>query len=303
MLQALLNETIRKNKSAAIVKMGKGVYGLKEWGPGHSNQHRSPSSPIVTLHQCKHIDRTTKRLQCSAALRLHAHKRGYLAVACDAGHQWVWCAHCCDCSLGMRGCIVSAHWMERDSFDTGTRNHMQRHFAGMRKVKGVLVREKGCMSHTQGEGGKQAMEKRKILKLARVERNTSINKQKRAAAEEVLRGTGKRKQKEQLTQDKRSRSMPVKQGICEHQRRRSRCKECGGGSICRHQRRKDQCTECGGSSICQHKRIRSMCEECRGPSICQHQRERDTCKECEQQIANARRLLRKAKMILFGDDS
>ena len=88
------------------------------------------SEPIVSLHQCKHVDRTTKRMQCTAALHLRAHKRGYLAVACDAGHQWVWCAHCCDCSLGTRGCIMPAHWMERDSYDTGKRNHMQRHFTG-----------------------------------------------------------------------------------------------------------------------------------------------------------------------------
>lgn len=86
--------------------------------------------PIVALHQCKHVDRTTKRMQCTAALHLRAHKRGYLAVACDAGHQWVWCAFCCDCSLGTRGCIMPAHWMERDSYDTGKRNHMQRHLAG-----------------------------------------------------------------------------------------------------------------------------------------------------------------------------
>jgi hypothetical protein len=86
--------------------------------------------PVVTLHQCKHVDRTTKRMQCNAPLHLRAHKRGYLAVACDMGHQWVWCVHCCDCSLGTRGCIMPAHWMERDSYDTGKRNHMQRHLTG-----------------------------------------------------------------------------------------------------------------------------------------------------------------------------
>ena len=85
--------------------------------------------PIVVLHQCKHIDRTTKRMQCPAPLHLRPHKRGYLAVACEAGHQWVWCAHCCDCGLGTRGCIMPAHWMERDSYDTGKRNHMQRHLS------------------------------------------------------------------------------------------------------------------------------------------------------------------------------
>jgi len=32
---------------------------------------------------------------------------------------------------------------------------------------------------------------------------------------------------------------------CEHGRRKSRCKECGGGSICEHGRRKDNCKFCG----------------------------------------------------------
>ena len=109
------------------------------------------------LNQCKHVDRTTSRMQCPAVLRIRAHKRGYLSVSCDAGHQWVWCAHCCDCSRslgaaacqvsaavstpacsckkrslqlqGARGCIIPAHWFERDSFDTGKHNHMQRHLA------------------------------------------------------------------------------------------------------------------------------------------------------------------------------
>ena len=49
---------------------------------------------------------------------------------------------------------------------------------------------------------------------------------------------------------------------CEHDKRRSRCKECGGSSICEHGRRRSQCKECGGASICEHDRIRSQCKEC-----------------------------------------
>jgi len=52
-------------------------------------------------------------------------------------------------------------------------------------------------------------------------------------------------------------------GICQHQRRRSLCKVCGGAGICQHQRRRSQCKECGGASICPHQRIRSKCKECR----------------------------------------
>ena len=51
--------------------------------------------------------------------------------------------------------------------------------------------------------------------------------------------------------------------ICSHQRVRSRCKECGGGSICQHQRERSKCKECGGASICPHQRRRSTCKECR----------------------------------------
>jgi hypothetical protein len=68
--------------------------------------------------------------------------------------------------------------------------------------------------------------------------------------------------------------------ICEHQRVRSTCKECGGGSICEHQREKSSCKECGGSSICEHQRQKSKCKECGGGSICEHQREKSRCKEC-----------------------
>jgi len=67
---------------------------------------------------------------------------------------------------------------------------------------------------------------------------------------------------------------------CEHDRRRSHCKECGGASICEHGRRRSQCKECGGASICEHDRQRSQCKECGGASICEHDRQKSTCKEC-----------------------
>ena len=85
------------------------------------------SDEVVTLQQCKHLDRATHTLQCHEALTVRAHKRGYLMVVCGHNHQWVWCAHCCDCGLSTRGCIMPAHWMQRDAYDTGKRNHMQQH--------------------------------------------------------------------------------------------------------------------------------------------------------------------------------
>jgi hypothetical protein len=68
--------------------------------------------------------------------------------------------------------------------------------------------------------------------------------------------------------------------VCEHNRRRTLCKECGGGGICEHDRERSQCKECGGGAICEHNRARSQCRECGGGGICEHNRRRSTCKDC-----------------------
>ena len=68
--------------------------------------------------------------------------------------------------------------------------------------------------------------------------------------------------------------------ICEHGRRRSHCKECGGSNLCEHGRRRSTCKACGGASICEHGKHRKVCRECGGASICQHGRQRHLCKEC-----------------------
>ena len=73
-----------------------------------------------------------------------------------------------------------------------------------------------------------------------------------------------------------------KPGQCEHNRQRSRCRECGGGSICQHNRQKHRwCRDCGGEGICQHNRRKSECKECGGRSICQHNRRRSRCTTCK----------------------
>ena len=64
---------------------------------------------------------------------------------------------------------------------------------------------------------------------------------------------------------------------CEHGRKRSVCKECGGSGICEHGRRRSQCKECGGSGICEHGRERSSCNDCGGSSMCEHGRRRRYC--------------------------
>ena len=69
--------------------------------------------------------------------------------------------------------------------------------------------------------------------------------------------------------------------ICEHEKRRSQCKQCGGGSICEHEKRRSRCKQCGGGSICEHGREKSKCKECGGAQICEHGREKSACKECD----------------------
>lgn len=35
-----------------------------------------------------------------------------------------------------------------------------------------------------------------------------------------------------------------------------------------------------GSELCEHNRIRTQCKDCGGPGICEHKRRRSRCKEC-----------------------
>ena len=68
--------------------------------------------------------------------------------------------------------------------------------------------------------------------------------------------------------------------ICDHGKRRSQCKDCGGSEICEHGRQRSQCKDCGGSQICDHGKRRSQCKDCCGASICEHGRQRRQCKDC-----------------------
>ena len=69
--------------------------------------------------------------------------------------------------------------------------------------------------------------------------------------------------------------------MCEHGRRRTRCRQCGGGaspgSMCEHNRRRTHCNECGGGCMCEHGRRRTRCRQCGGGSICEHGRHRVDC--------------------------
>jgi hypothetical protein len=68
--------------------------------------------------------------------------------------------------------------------------------------------------------------------------------------------------------------------FCEHGKQRVRCKNCGGKGICEHGREKYHCKECGGSGICEHGKYKSRCKECKGVSMCNHGRRKYRCKDC-----------------------
>ena len=60
--------------------------------------------------------------------------------------------------------------------------------------------------------------------------------------------------------------------ICEHNRTRSQCKQCGVGGICEHNRRRSVCNQYGGGGICERNLTRSQCKQCGGGGICEHNR-------------------------------
>ena len=44
-----------------------------------------------------------------------------------------------------------------------------------------------------------------------------------------------------------TKKKPRTSGICEHNRERHMCKDCGGAGICEHNRRRSKCKDCGGA--------------------------------------------------------
>ena len=70
-------------------------------------------------------------------------------------------------------------------------------------------------------------------------------------------------------------------GICHHNRVKYSCKECRGVSICQHGTRRNYCKECSGGSICEHYKFRIVCKDCRGISLCEHNSQKSQCKICK----------------------
>lgn len=67
---------------------------------------------------------------------------------------------------------------------------------------------------------------------------------------------------------------------CEHNKRKSRCKECGGSQICEHDKNKYDCKKCDGKGICEHSKNKRYCKECKGSQICEHDKIKRQCREC-----------------------
>lgn len=55
--------------------------------------------------------------------------------------------------------------------------------------------------------------------------------------------------------------------ICVHERRKDRCKTCGGSGFCVHDKRKDECRECSPKAYCEHSGRRRECAECHPESV------------------------------------
>ncbi len=69
------------------------------------------------------------------------------------------------------------------------------------------------------------------------------------------------------------------QKLCPHDRLKTRCKDCGGGSLCEHGVNRSEGQKCGGA-LCEHDRRRTLCKDCGGGSLCEHDRRRTICKDC-----------------------
>ena len=57
---------------------------------------------------------------------------------------------------------------------------------------------------------------------------------------------------------------------CEHGKFKTRCLDCGGGSLCEHGEIKYHCRECDGNAYCKHKIKKQRCHKCGGSNLCIH---------------------------------
>jgi hypothetical protein len=68
---------------------------------------------------------------------------------------------------------------------------------------------------------------------------------------------------------------------CIHNKRKTLCALCCGGSICEHKLQKHWCRLCGGGARCSHGKQKSRCRECGGCGYCEHDTLRFRCRLCK----------------------
>ncbi len=69
--------------------------------------------------------------------------------------------------------------------------------------------------------------------------------------------------------------------ICQHNKRQTRCIDCGGSEICIHKKIKYNCLDCKGNGICCHNIQKTFCKQCNGGSYCNHGNRKYRCIECK----------------------
>jgi hypothetical protein len=67
---------------------------------------------------------------------------------------------------------------------------------------------------------------------------------------------------------------------CKHNKKKSKCIECGGKDICKHNKEKYDCIECNGKGICLHGSRKRTCTYCKGSQICEHLKHKNRCIDC-----------------------
>jgi hypothetical protein len=65
--------------------------------------------------------------------------------------------------------------------------------------------------------------------------------------------------------------------------------------LCEHNKRRVQCIECGGKQVCEHRRYRPCCKDCRGAGFCEHNNLRYWCRQCGGFPVLAKRMYTSAK--------
>jgi len=67
---------------------------------------------------------------------------------------------------------------------------------------------------------------------------------------------------------------------CEHDKRKTDCKECSAGNFCIHNKTLRQCPICTPSCACEHSSRRNMCKICSPNILCPHNYRYQSCRIC-----------------------